>query len=463
MNRSYTSSPLALYAALFSLFFLVACSSPPQPPTATLPPPTEAPPTLDSVTAVPETPVPPTAPASAALPSPTPMESGAVFLSPDGSALGRLAVISPSGALSTINPDGSDGRTLQRTGLFQFPAWSPNSDEIAVIGSSDGRPGVFVTADDPEAELVTLYNDSSPIYLYWSPDGEQVSFIANHSSGLALHVAPPDGSEESTVLSTGQPFYWSWYPDSAQAITHVGSQNIARLNLEGEESDLGFGRGGRFQSPVLSATGSYVALSHELDDDVRSLLVRDLENDTTVFSQEHQGVLAMGWSPTADRLAYISPDERAGTFFGPLQIYDVATGESQLYVEDDVLAFFWSPNGRYLAYLSMARGGQQAERRTMVARPNQQNVGRVTLFLLDLETGGRRDLYYYQMPILFMTQFLPFFDQYAQSHRIWSPNSSHIALPVRTDDGTNRIVVIPIDGRQPETIVDGVAAFWSHR
>ena len=59
-----------------------------------------------------------------------------------------------------------------------------------------------------------------------------------------------------------------------------------------------------------------------------------------------------------------------------------------------------------------------------------------------------------------MNQFLPFFDQYALSHRLWSPDSEALVLPVKRA-GVSEITVVPIDGAQPVTLAAGEIAFWS--
>ena len=62
---------------------------------------------------------------------------------------------------------------------------------------------------------------------------------------------------------------------------------------------------------------------------------------------------------------------------------------------------------------------------------------------------------------LFANQVLPYFDQYALSHRVWSADSATIALPLVADDDTTGIVVLHADGSNAQRVSDGVAAFWS--
>jgi TolB protein len=61
---------------------------------------------------------------------------------------------------------------------------------------------------------------------------------------------------------------------------------------------------------------------------------------------------------------------------------------------------------------------------------------------------------------------LPFFDQYALSHRIWSPNSDAVVLPIAESDETADIAgiyIVPIARRSgpPRRIAEGAIAFWS--
>jgi TolB protein len=55
---------------------------------------------------------------------------------------------------------------------------------------------------------------------------------------------------------------------------------------------------------------------------------------------------------------------------------------------------------------------------------------------------------------------LPYFDQYALSHRIWAPDSSAIALP-GFGNGGDQLYAIPADGSEPTALDGAVFGFWS--
>jgi hypothetical protein len=96
----------------------------------------------------------------------------------------RIVFINADGQVETISPDGGDGRLLTDTDFnYQFPAWSPDGSYLAVIGGDVLGGGIYLLSDEENpVQPQELYFDSdqTPIYLYWSPDNRQVSFIASH-------------------------------------------------------------------------------------------------------------------------------------------------------------------------------------------------------------------------------------------------------------------------------------------
>ncbi|MBC8075883.1 MAG: hypothetical protein H7Y32_07400 [Chloroflexales bacterium] len=84
----------------------------------------------------------------------------------------------------------------------------------------------------------------------------------------------------------------------------------------------------------------------------------------------------------------------------------------------------------------------------------------LALWVVDVASGEQRRLLAFQPLPLFINQFLPFFDQYAHSHRLWSPDSDALVLPALGASGP-QILVVPTDGSLPRTLLRGIMAFWS--
>jgi Tol biopolymer transport system component len=406
------------------------------------------------------------------LPTAAPVESAETTAGSE-EGVNRIVYITPQLQLATIAPDGSDQRLLTDADLlFQFPAWSPDNSRVAAIGSEENSVGVYVAPDLPAGELQTLYksDEEAPFYLYWSPDSRQVSFLANHPSGLALHIGDVL-AETSRILATGSPFYWDWTPGGDRILIHSGfsgeDSRLALLDPSGDGGGDNISDPGFFQAPGVSPNGRLWAYAQVDGDDNGQLTIFDAETGQQTRTEPHQGLVAMSWNPVSDVLAYITPGIEAPVFYGPLHLLDAATGESQIIADELVIAFFWSPDGRYIAYFTVAdtesdavQAGLPGKNEELSKPGSQEDELIMEVWLADTLGGSIRRLRAFEPTDLFVFQFLPFFDQYSLSHRIWSPDSSALVLPI-VEDGAPRISILPIDGRAPEVLVDGIIGFWS--
>ncbi len=376
--------------------------------------------------------------------------------------LSRIAFISSDGQLGTISPDGSDLRMLtddERT--YSFPAWAPDSPKVAVIGSSLQGDGIYVSEDQPDAELRQLYShpEQGPQYHFWSPDGELLSFIAGHRQGIALHVVPEDGNGGSQVVSIGSTsFFWDWMPDSDRVLIHTGftgdpaaETRLAIVTVRGEMDETEVIGPGFFQTPAVAYDGEYYAYASVDPMGIRWLTVHLTESGFTQWLQPHLGIAAIGWSPTDLQLAYISPPDNRTTYYGTMKLYDLEQDDFRELVDRTVLAFFWAPDGSSIAYLTLENFEQGAER----------TIVELGLWVVNPDDGQERQLLSFQPTDVFIDQLLPFFDNYAQSHSVWAPDSHAVVIPVIDEQGRNQITVVPIDGSDPSTIAEGVAASWS--
>ena len=393
----------------------------------------------------------------------------------DGS-VNRIAFINEAGQIVTIKPNGEDAHQVTETvQRFQYPAWSPDSSQLAVIGQDRAGGAVFVVdAKAEDAEPRNLYNDNreSPFYLYWSPNGEQISFIANNrSSGIALHVVPVDGSDESRIISSGAPFYWHWADNGEELLIHSGGTGFGgRVEMiEATDGDANneLGRPGFFQSPGISANGRYWAYAERTGSNSH-VTIMDTETKE-ILSEQHTGLAALSWSPTDALLAYTSGDSpESESFIGSLRLFNAETGEVTLLSRDTVVGFFWSPNGRYIAALSFLNPGEERDvnvsvPKSPVGKPSQQGrLPELELVIFDMETLEGQEIMRYVPTLAFLTQFLPFFDQYALSHRIWSPDSESLVLPM-IEDNRSKIYTVSVETGQRQYLADGSMPFWSLR
>jgi TolB protein len=389
---------------------------------------------------------------------------------------GRIAFINSDLQLATVNPDGSELRVLtQGQQRLQFPAWS-QSGKIASIGVDAGGGFIRVFNDEENMDGSEIYRSASeaPIYLYWSPDGSTVSFLANNpESGLALHLASETAA--SSLLANGAPFYWQWQSDSAGMLIHAGfTGEGSRLGFTSAERDTlteNLAPPGLFQAPGISPTGNYIAYAE--DNEFRGTQVIIQNNpliDTAEVKREvkHEGATSLSWSPTEDKLAFTAPARGAPAVYGELNLLEAESGLLETLSEKLVVAFFWSPDGKYIAYLTPNLEQREDGDVSMTAQPmlvsSTQKVQRgsflLELHVVDISSKEDKRLATFTPTFLFLDQFLPFFDQYALSHRLWSPDSSAIVLPITNADSTRQITVFGLDGTVT-AVGEGDTPFWS--
>ncbi len=145
---------------------------------------------------------------------------------------------------------------------------------------------------------------------------------------------------------------------------------------------------------------------------------------------------------------------------------NTATGEVRLLSQNPVVAFFWSPDGRYLAALlphvpnshinALASGKNSAK----IAAQN--GLPTLNLVVFDIASGEGRLLLSFTPTLTFLSQLLPFFDQYALSHRLWSPASDALVLPM-LEDGRSNIYIVPVHGGGKRFLAEGSMSFWSQQ
>jgi TolB protein len=391
--------------------------------------------------------------------------------------MSRIAYIMPTGQLATVAP-GGDIRVLTGPGtVFQFPAWSPDGKHLLTIGSAADRAGVYVLADEPAAPPLTLYEngDEPPIYCCWSPSGRHVAMVVYHPRGLRLLVGELSGGRLREVLQ-GQPCFFDWTPDGAQLLVHTGGgagePDLAFFGADSYRRSARLAEPGLFQAPGLAPSGRAWAYA-EADTQHGSRLVVEREGGRRL-ALPHLGIVALGWCPTRDQLAFISPERPLRHCFGPLRLLSLSSDFARVLVDANVLAFFWAPTGRAIACLTVAgdrdlRPAQvgssgngvytngstpppRAQRRPVPARG-------LDLWVVDVLDGTQRHLATFTPPPLFVSQFLPFFDQYARSHQLWAPDGSALLVP-SVDGGRPRLLLVPADAGRPEPVAEGIMGCW---
>lgn len=397
---------------------------------------------------------------------------------------GRLVVVDAEGGLAVMNGSGASRVALAAPGVgFQFPAWSPDGSRIAAIGTRADGAGVYVF--NPEASSAapsTIYDSPNrpPFYLSWSPDGAHVAFLTTEANDIALRAAPADGTAPATVVRRGSPMYWDWI-DGTHVFVHAGGTQdggfIGDATLDQESTETSTIATGFFRPPAVSADGVHRAIVGATGRE--TAIVIDGTGAAPSRNVPVTGSVAMSFDQSGRHLAFIASDtpttEPPDLPIGPLRIIDTESGNVSTVLDGAVAAFFWAPDGQTIAAIQL--GGQApgpdeaaAPIVPVVARTIADDAPGIATHLVFVDVSGgasgstpravrsERDV---RLSDVFAFQLIPFFDQYAISHRVWAPDSQSIVLPVADGDRPVHVVVFPAAGGDAIRVGDGVAAFWT--
>ena len=381
-----------------------------------------------------------------------------------------IAYVGLDGQIRTVRPDGTDAEKISPDeGFFTWPMWSPDSTRIVFSGlPSDGEGSALTMymydVDDRERAIVyTNEPNMGPIltdmphYPLWSPDSVHLSFMASVSLGLTLFVDDPEDDAEAGVALRRSPLYASWSADSRRLLVHAGIGLFVVDVEEGVEArDLGM-QGTGFRAPAWWPLGNRMVFVNEDPPGYRGLYMTDVDTGERTLLAEIRTLefAAFLWSPDGQSLAVARSEEPPGHVYYAVGLLSPEGRTQPAAIHDDVIAFYWSPDSTKIAYVTLT--GRTGELRWMI---------------LNVEDGTRWPLVDFKPSNAQMTMF-QFFDQFAYSHSVWSPDSDAIVFAgvLSSAEGVSaslrrqqRPQVYVVDVQEssiPGPIAEGFLAVWS--
>jgi TolB protein len=384
---------------------------------------------------------------------------GGVAATADPSS-GRIAFVMPDGRPATVDPATGRVRVLSpEPQRASFPSWSPDGRRVA-FGTLTARAARVDVVDPLDLQLTSVYESPSdaPIYVSWGPSSDDLAMLAVDVEGMALHLLDVR-SASSRIFARGSPFFWSWSRSGERMLVHrdvlgagavVGFTELSHFEVADPLPHPGV-----FQSPALSPTERFVAYATLTAGDVRRIVIAPsapapagARDDEALETRElpHVGLASLAWHPRLDLLA---AQRGAQGGFGSIVLLDAVTGDLEVVTPGRSLAFFWSPDGASIAYLTLRLDGPGfGDERRVSAALGVQDPGlpRLTVHVFDVASGRTREVADFVPTLLFVEQFLPFFDQYARSHRVWSPSGDALVFAALDPFGAPTITLFALDG-----------------
>jgi len=391
------------------------------------------------------------------------------------------------GKQTPLTSDAHDDASGYR--IYAMPAWSPDSQSLAfaaytgLSGAAPDSTSIFTAHSDGTGLIEALNTADFLIFWSWAPDGRRVGVIAQTpNNSLAFAVVPPQGGD-SQVIDVGAPYYWSWAPSGHSLLVHAGGASpnanarLALLELDPDVSEQVLDlRPAEFKSPAFSPDGTQVLMAADNDNGDSELLVTDALGGNARVLTSYAGSIAFAWSPNGDRVAYLLTDSAQPGTPGQLVVADPA-GQAKavaLGSDEQVYAFFWSPDSWSLAYFTeftpdppatagASEGAATPTEPGQAATPSTADGQTVLLLSLDVMNAGNGNSHNVArfVPSERFLQLIPYFEQYHQSLTIWSPDSKNLVVSAYAGNQPGIFVVAASGHLEPRYIAEGWLGLWS--
>jgi TolB protein len=377
----------------------------------------------------------------------------------------RAAYVAEDGHVYVIPLAGGDARRVsQIAGLVagettagweaptgRWPTWAPDGSRIAFVRLLLGPGDTLIVAqlwtvahDGAEPRKVWEATDQEPIYLAWAPNSALIALLVQTTRDLELILVDTTAGQPPRRLAQGNPFYYTWSSDSQALLLHVGDTRsgtskpelgVLRLGPPDEFRSFGIVPG-NFRTPGWSADGRKVAFVADGPDGVPTVSLVSPEGGDIARIATATGQTALALTPDGARLAWSSRSEADRLAYDGLEVVSTDGRRRTRVTSDLVIAFFWSPDHRQLAFVTLERGGSSFA--WNVADADGTNARRLGMFT----------------PTPDQIRLLAFFDQYAISHGLWSPDSSRLAY-ASGQPGDQRVFGTAGSGTVQTVLADG--------
>lgn len=406
----------------------------------------------------------PVAPTPPAAPQPGQL----AYIGRDGNIYLTDAGLSQKTALTsdaTAPPEG-EGRSYHRI------SWSPDGRlAFAAVNRSINAVSsqIYVTAGATAPPQLVAENDENfVIYLHWSPtpcpgqpDCRQLAFLIEKdrveaSGDIGLHLLEIDGDVVANqLLGLGRPFFFSWHPAGREMVWHTGgarrfneAAQLTRFDMDTGQTEKSPLVPGLFLAPAWSPAGDGW-LGVLAEDNVDQLHLVGVNPPPQHLDDTIDNQFAFIWSPDGRQVAYAIRKSSDDPAFDPIHLLDVKTGQSRRITDRNfrIVAFFWSPDGEKLAYLQQPTA----------------NADWLQWRVFNLRTGIDRGFAVF-VPGYQMLYVLGSFNQYAQSHRLWSADSRYLVYADRDKALVQRVWLVDTqsdNGAQSIFVDEGTFGVWS--
>ena len=334
---------------------------------------------------------------------------------------------------------------------YAWPCWSPDGSKIACFQlPSDQNP------EDP-VELHVLEEGGLkqqeilqvpgriPVYMNWQPQGKGLAVLLQGEEHMELAYCSLDAPGKLRLLYQAAPLFFDWGPKARFLYVHAGTPKQPEMNSLvvrdslGELPDDVFPQSpGRYCRPLIQED-RMVHVSHV--NGVERLVCSNLQGDEEKLLLEYEGLGAVMPARSKNGIVFSSAPDSGNSPYRGATLIRLDTQKSERLTDDELLSFFWSDKGQQLLYVRLL-----PESSCLAWYSARSNSTPVEL----IRFRPSREMLYY----------LHFFDQFAATHKLISPDGRYLVFAGLLEDDAPeskpKIHVIDLRGESaPMTVGEG--------
>ncbi|MEM6284672.1 MAG: hypothetical protein AAF787_20960 [Chloroflexota bacterium] len=394
---------------------------------------------------------------------------------------GRIAIVGADNNVYIFTPQTGEMTSLTRDAFvdgrdykyYTWPTWS-----------TDGRLAFFAMENNADIPVQTqvyvlenggdmgelIYRGERELFNYasWAPENcsdstscRALSVLLSGADGSGLFVEVIKDQVEGNpaeVIGRGGPFYFSWSPDGEQMLWQRNNRRMDVYDLTSGEIDVELSqRPGVFQAPDWSPVDDrWLFGVYNADEGKTDIVVQD-GTEENIIAGDLEGTVSFTWSPDGEHVSYVDGN-------GPLQVLNAETGETVARtVGAGVGPYFWAPDGKRIAYITLSTMSDSATASSGLLAAGLYQEIRLAWSVLNVETGNVTR-YGAFMPTRDMIYMFTYFDQFGQSHSVWSPDSRYLVYGEVIEDNNPTISIVDTSATDPVplSVGDGTLAIWSY-
>ncbi len=357
-----------------------------------------------------------------------------------------LIVGEPTGGVAVVDDEGLIAERFDPPDGARYtqPIWaSPDTIVYAQVATGNHRLEAILIGGD---KVWSVELDTPPFYYLAAPDSDATTVVSlrNKADGPGLVIERISSQGAPQTVAEEAPFYASWNPDDGRLASHVGD---TRLDITGTSTETIDTHASGFQAPIWLRSGLMTLRTRGGD----TYLTRWNDSSFNDIAKVRGAARFVG---SRDRLAIVTGGDietggiqaSAQTLptitSGVLTVIDLVQGSFTSVTSDPSPMFQWDSAGERLLFV------------TFVDDPVPALVWHVW------EDGEVADFEPFVPEASWFGSVAPFFDQYAQSVSLWSPDGSAFAYPALVD-GSPQIMVQRLDDQPATPIATGTWVAWS--